>query len=494
MSLWKIAWRSIQQRSLASALTAVSMSLGVMLVVAVLVVYSVVNQAFHRGGEGYNLIVGPASGSNLSLVLSSIFYVGQPDATMPYTVFDTLNKSGGPARGESLVEVAIPVCLGDTYKDKPVVGTTPDMFDKLTYYTNYGQQNYEFAEGNNFGDGESEYFHAVAGAAAARQLKLKVGDTFKPTHSAGEGKQHEHGAFTIVGILKPTGTPNDNGLFVHLEGFYRVGGHSGMAAEASESNTEKKTGGGHRVLTVGDQKHDAAPAAVKSARAETDPGPQPKNSGASEAAIGARSGEVRDEDHEHMEIPDSKKRVSAVLVRLYDDKESQTPYLRDKINAYKDADWNVKAAIPSKEIYDLFNNIIGNLKVVLLVFAVMIVLVAGIGIMVSIYNSMNDRRHEIAIMRALGAQRSTVMIVILLESILLSLGGGLLGLGMGHTLLAVAGPWIAEQVNLPLSMLQFYKEELILIPGLIVLASIVGYMPAVAAYRTDVGKSLIANP
>ena len=63
----------------------------------------------------------------------------------------------------------------------------------------------------------------------------------------------------------------------------------------------------------------------------------------------------------------------------------------------------------------------------LLVFAVMIVLVAGIGIMVSIYNSMNDRRHEIAIMRAL-ARRSTVMMVILLESILLSLGGGLLGL------------------------------------------------------------------
>jgi putative ABC transport system permease protein len=120
--------------------------------------------------------------------------------------------------------------------------------------------------------------------------------------------------------------------------------------------------------------------------------------------------------------------------------------------------------------------------------------VAGIGIMVSIYNSMNDRRHEIAIMRALGARRSTVMMVILLESVLLSLGGGALGLSLGHGLLAIAGPWIAEKVNLPLSMLDFQRVELILIPGLIVLASIVGYLPAVAAYRTDVGKSLIANP
>ena len=36
--------------------------------------------------------------------------------------------------------------------------------------------------------------------------------------------------------------------------------------------------------------------------------------------------------------------------------------------------------------------------------------------------------------------------------------------------------------------------ELILIPGLIVLASLVGYLPALTAYQTDVGKSLIAKP
>ena len=82
MSLWKIAWRSIQQRALASTLTAISMALGVMLVVAVLVIQSVVHQSFHRGGEGYDLIVGPAKGSNLQLVLSSVYYLGQPIATI----------------------------------------------------------------------------------------------------------------------------------------------------------------------------------------------------------------------------------------------------------------------------------------------------------------------------------------------------------------------------------------------------------------------------
>ncbi len=51
---------------------------------------------------------------------------------------------------------------------------------------------------------------------------------------------------------------------------------------------------------------------------------------------------------------------------------------------------------------------------ILLILAVMIVIVAGIGIMVSMYNSMSDRRHEIAIIRALGARRTTIMVVVLL--------------------------------------------------------------------------------
>ena len=444
MSLWKIAWRSIQQRSLASLLTAISMALGVMLVVAVLVVYSVVDHAFHRGGAGYDLIVGPPKGSNLDLVLSSVFYVGQPISTLPYSVYQDLYES---RIGLGAVRLAVPICLGDTYQDKRVVGTTPDMFNELTYF---GDKHYEFAEGQNFE--ADKFYDAVAGAAAARQLKLKVGDQFRPTHEIGGKTDDKHGAFTVVGILKPTGTPNDNALFVNIEGFYRVGGHTGTPEGKTENKPDK--------------------------RSETESAAKPE-----------AKPEEHHEDHEHEEIPDSRKQVSAVLVCV-DKPALQTRTLAAEINKGKVA----QAAIPSDEIATLFERIIGNIEVVLLVFAVMIVLVAGIGIMVSIYNSMNDRRHEIAIMRALGARRSTVMMVILLESILLSLGGGLLGLGLGHGLLAIAGPWIAEKVNLPLSMLDFRAVELILIPGLIALASIVGYLPAVAAYRTDVGKSLIANP
>lgn len=437
MSLWKIAWRSIEQRALASTLTAVSMALGVSLVVAVLVIHSVVYQSFHRGGEGYDLIAGATKGSRLELVLASVYYIGQPVDNIPYSFYKNLHEGELSAK----CEFAIPICLGDNYEGYRVVGTTPEMFEKLRYL---GGHEYQFHEGRNFGDQRENYFEGVIGSIVARKTGLKLGETFRPTHDVAGQTKHKHPPFTVVGILEPSGTPNDRALFVNIEGFYRVGGHAQQSPLAS--------GDGH----------------------------------------GAKNSEAEEHEHEHehdehADVAEEAKRVTAVLIGS-DPQTART--LAREINAGNVA----QAAVPADEIARLFESVIGNVELVLLLFAVMIVLVAGIGIMVSIYNSMSDRRHEIAIMRALGAGRSLIMLVILMESILLSLGGGLLGLALGHAVIAAAGPTIAEQTGVSVGLIQFRTLELVLIPGLIALASVVGFLPAVAAYKTDVARSLTASP
>ncbi len=87
--------------------------------------------------------------------------------------------------------------------------------------------------------------------------------------------------------------------------------------------------------------------------------------------------------------------------------------------------------MPIMEIRKLLDGLIGNLQLILLVLSLLIVIVASVGIMVSIYNSMSERRREIAIMRALGAGRGTIGALILLESILLSILGGVRRLPAG---------------------------------------------------------------
>ena len=440
MSLLKIAWRSIQRRALASTLTAVSMGLGVALVVAVLVIHTVVDQSFRRGGGGYNLIVGP-KGGRLELVLNSVYYLGRPMGTIPRSYYREFTE------GEFAldVEMAVPICLGHHYKDTKflIIGTTSQMFDEIRYRD---RQKYEFAEGRNLDDAEP--FEAVIGHTAARETGLKVDDTFDNPHGGKEADEEDPVQFTVVGVLARTGTPNDKAIFINWEGFHQI---------HSDSHEE------------GSHEHDA-------------------HAGHDHAGHDHAGHDHAGHDHAgHDPTGRDAKTVSALLVYV-------DPIKLQVVERQINEGLAAQAVYPAVVIADFLENVIGDVQLILLIMAVLIVVVAGLGIMVSIYNSMSDRRHEIAIMRALGASRLTVMLVILLESILLSLGGGLLGLVLGHGLIGLLSPIIAEQTNISVGMLHLQTIELVLIPGLIALASVVGYLPAAAAYRTDVARSLTAAP
>jgi putative ABC transport system permease protein len=481
MSIWKIAWRSIQQRALASTLTAVSMALGVALVICVLVVYGVIYQSFHRGGEGYDLIVG-AKGSGEQLVLNTVYYLSQPIENISYAYYEQLaeGRTGDPMVDNN-VELVVPVCMGHSYRGFRVVGTTPEMFDELTYLE---EQEYKWAEGRNFR--KEDRFDAVVGAVAAREAELSVGGTFQAIHGQVEegGKAHKQ-TFNVVGILEHTGTPNDRAIFVNMEGFYNI-----HAAEQATAKTAAK----HQPV---EKPAARTPATEKPAAEHSD----------EEAEHGDHAEEHAD-DHAH----DAHQQVTALLVRVK--KGPGVPDLVAKrINAgavavkkpvyVKTGDKlertvqlvnEAQAVVPARVIANMFEGVVGKIQLILLVMAVLIVVVAGIGIMVSIYNSMSDRRHDIAIMRALGARRVTVMVVILAESILLSLGGGALGLLLGHGLIGALSPAIVKWSGVSVGLLQFRLAELILIPGLVALASIVGYLPAMSAYKTDVARSLQNTP
>ncbi len=462
MSLWKIAWRSIQQRALASALTALSMALGVALVVAVIVIHGVIDQSFRRGAQGYDLIVG-AKGSPLELVLTAVYHLGRVPANMSYEAYDELVNG----QFASDIQVAVPICLGDNFKGFRVIGTTPDMFERLEYLDG---RKYEFSDGRNFHD--EAPMEAVFGATAARKTGLKVGEKFKPVHGSAADRGEEHEPFEVVGVLAATGTPNDRAIFVNIEGFYHL--HTKSPDDADRSLPALKA--------------DAKPKseAKKEAKAEADS----KGAHHDGEPAGEHHGKASDK-HDHEAIPDELKEITAVLV-VVNPKTLATRRMAIPKLIGKQLD--VQAVLPSEQITRLLEGIVGNVQLILLILAVMIVIVAGIGIMVSIYNSMSDRRREIAIIRALGARRTTIMVVVLLESILLALGGGVAGLVLGHGLTGVLAPLIADQTGVSVNPAQFQLSELILIPGLIALAAAVGYLPAVVAYRTDVAQSLISSP
>ncbi|MCU0959517.1 MAG: ABC transporter permease [Pirellulaceae bacterium] len=494
MSLWKIAWRSIEQRGLASSLTAFSMALGVMLVVAVLSIHGVVQTSFRNNANlGYNLIVG-AKGGKLQLTLNSVYYLSQPIENIPYELYlEFLPQAARQAelqlalraRGEGrdgefapYVDFAIPLCLGDYFGRFRVVGTTPDMFEQLKFGAE-GERAYEFAQGRNFQRRSDEhgFFEAVVGATVAAEMGVQLGDLISTTHGDPEGMGHGR-KFTVVGILAPTGTPNDRAAFVNMEGFYLMKGH-------------------------------AKPLQAPGADGAMPGLPRPDDVATRELV----AGEVVIDDDHSASLPDQlaipplpieQREVTAILVRTASNLVA--PLLQNTINEGNQA----QVVLPVLEIFTLFEVFVKPVQLILLVLTAMICIVSGVSILVSIYNSMAGRRHEIAVMRALGASRTAVLSIILIESIMLSVGGGGIGWVLGHALNWLAGPVIERRTGVSIGFFDFapsvnvyellggrgdvhwlsISSEILLIPFLLLLAVIVGFLPALAAYRTDVAASL----
>jgi putative ABC transport system permease protein len=495
MSLFQIAWRSLAQRRLSSWLTGLSMALGVALVVAVLVVYGVVQTSFQNSARGYHLVVGATKGGRLQLVLNSVFFLSKPLENVRYSVYRDFRDG----RYAPLVEAAIPFCLGDSYEGFRVVGTTAELFDRIEYAAD---TRYEFAQGRNI---ESDhYFEAVIGSVVAAKTGLKVGDHFQPTHGLSDTEEgHKHDDFEVVGILAPTGTPNDRALFVNIEGFYLLDNHA-LAEEAAtpEGEAAAPTQAGHEGEHEehgpdGEEMHESSPAGTQAEqehgqpdhRMDEDHHPEP-------AAPDHPPGEANHEhehdheegDHEHHEpLPESQREVTAILVLAKSDIIANGLY--KAINKGDAA----QAAYPASEIEGLFSTFVTPIRWLLLGLAGLVVVIGGMSVMVAMYNSMNERKRDLAVMRALGAKRASIMAIVLLESVLLAVCGGAAGLILGHGLIAVLNPWLVAETGVSIPLFRVTIAEAAVIPGMILLAAVVGGFPAITAYRTDVGRVLSSS-
>lgn len=446
MNLLTIAAKSLRQRALSSALTMLSVALGIMLMVAVLVINNVVGDTFSQRSIGYNLVIGPP-GSDLANVLSAVYRIGKPRETLPYRIL-TEDLLGEDKKWSDWIEHAIPMAMGDVTELNafPIVGTTPKFF-----VVEYGPGR-KFAL-NKDGKLPNGMFDAVIGARVARDNNWTMGSTFKLVHGGADSEHVHDELFTVTGILAPTGTPNDRTVFVNLEGFFQISGHEKPPQEAIE-----------RLKRLGYEVTPEQEAEIL-------------------AAGGGHEGHDHGDGHHHA-VPDDLKELSFILVKMKDDMGAimMAGPFNEGLRAQADN--------PVFAMNRLMNDFVGNFRQMLLILTFLVVLVAGVGIFVSIYNSMADRKREIAIMRALGAQRGTVFSIILGESLLLFLGGGFLGLLLGHGLVVVATPIVEARAGIIMDPLQFDMLELVLFPGLMAMAAVAGFLPGLTAYRTDVADSL----
>ena len=152
-------------------------------------------------------------------------------------------------------------------------------------------------------------------------------------------------------------------------------------------------------------------------------------------------------------------------------------------------DTTINVAAPFAEIRKL-DLIVGNVNKLFIAVALAVLLSSGVAIMLALYNSMDQRRRQIAVLRVLGASAGRVFGLVLTESAIIGLFGAVVGIAGGYAGATVASYFMREQLGLVVKPDMAPEHVILVAAGTLLLASIAGIIPAMRAYRTSVAEHL----
>lgn len=205
--------RSLRHHALSTAITCFSVALAAGLVMAVFAIKSQTYQAFTGGPIGFDAVLG-ARGSQLQLVLNTVFHLETSPGNIPWSLYTAMKKN-------PQVALAVPYAVGDNYQGFRIVGTSDEMFTKFEYQKG---RKFEVEPGGKVFDTNKK--EAVIGSFVARKTGLRVGAVFNPYHGLIYSPKERHAEeYTVTGILKPTNSPSDRVVWIPIEGIFRMKGH-----------------------------------------------------------------------------------------------------------------------------------------------------------------------------------------------------------------------------------------------------------------------------
>ena len=204
MTILTVALKYLRGRLVATTLTAVSIALGVSLVVASVLLARGIKDGFIAGATDYNLVVG-AKGSPTQLVLGVVFRMDLATPNIEDTIYQSLHQ-------DPRVETAVPIGVGDAFRGFRYVATNKAYFAAFPWR----HKTFALAAGKFFTDDppSKPAYEAVLGAEAARSTGLQIGDRFY------EGEEMAEYPLTVVGILRPTHSADDRAIFFSLPSYW----------------------------------------------------------------------------------------------------------------------------------------------------------------------------------------------------------------------------------------------------------------------------------
>lgn len=326
-----------------------------------------------------------------------------------------------------LVDFTIPLSFGDSYNGYRIVGTTHKYAE--LYEVN-------LKEGRLW----NRSLEVVLGSTVAEIHQLKIGDTFYGTHGLVEGGHvHDDYAYEVVGILKPSFSTLDQLILTNSQSVWKVHNHQPIEEENDHHDHHNCDHEHHH------HEHD----------------------------------EIAPETYS---IPEDAM-ITALLVKF----KSPVGFIQlpRKVNETT----SLQAAVPALEISRL-TSLLGFGVQTINTIAFIIIIVSGLSIFISLYNSLKKRRYELALMRVHGATKWQLVKLVLQEGMILSVLGAIFGLLISRITLFSMSLFVEHKYAVNSFQFNLISEEMWLIPIALVIGFIASLIPTIQTYNINIPKTL----
>ena len=461
MSWLRLALANLGLSRLTSAVNVLLMALGTASIVLLLLVGNQLSDTMSRDARGIDLVLG-AKCSPVQPVLSAVYHADVPTGNIDLAEAERWAE-------DPRIANAIPLSLGDSFRGFRIVGTTP------AYGALY---NAEIANGRRW----SGSMEAVVGATAASAAGLEVGSTFAGAHGFTDGgHSHDSALYRVVGVLDRTGSVLDRLVLTSLDSVWDL--HEPATSTARSKADDEHDHDEHDHEDEHGDEHDHDEHADEHDHDEHADEHDHDEHG--DEHDHDEHGDEHDQDaHGHS---DEDREITAMLLSY------QSPVSAVSLPRQINTTSNLVAAAPAVEVTRVLQ-LIGVGLDGLRAFAWILIVSAGLSIFAALYGSLRTRRGDIAMLRCLGATRWELFFALLLEGLLLTLMGILLGLLAGHVMVEVLGSWLEQSRGVSFTGLIWLPVETALIAGLLAVGVAAAAIPAIQAYRTDVAKTLAEAP
>ena len=440
MNIFKLSIKNIVSKPLNSILSLALLIFGIGIISLMLQLNSLIKTQMDNNLKGIDMVVG-AKGSPLQLILSAVYHIDSPTGNISV-------EDAEKIKNNRMVGSSIDLLYGDNYKGYRIVGTEQKFLDLY---------NAKIKEGKKW----DEPFEVVVGSKIYSKFNIKIDDELVSSHGLREtGELHTDRLFKVVGLLEPSNSVIDQLIVTSPQSIWDLHDDHDHGSEDHEEEHDHEHDEEH------DHDHDEEHDHDHDEEHDHD--------------------HDEEHDHEHDEEHDHEhddKEITAMLIKF------KSPMNIIQFPRQINEDTNLQAAVPSYEISRLFK-LFGFGIETLTYLAYLIIIVSAFSLFINLFNSMRERKYEMALIRTLGSSRRQLSMMIIFESLILTTVGFFIGLLVSRLGVMFVSSLMEESLNYNLKSFGILNEELWLLGLSIFIGLISSIIPALQVYNLNISETL----